>query len=314
MGFSKYKILLYGLLAYMLAAFVWWAILLSKNNRENYTLKKQLSQYEKNISESEVQEVYQAKKNMIIGEGLVFGISLLIGLYLIHKAYWKEIENNKKQNNFLLSVTHELKTPITSLNLINKTLTEKNIPTEKSKLLLQSAYSESKRLESLVDNILTAAEMEQEYTYNLERIDITELITERCKMFENTFGVEIKKEVVSELFCEVDREAFIKLIDNLISNAIKYSPHNKTISIQLSHSANSAIIKVADNGIGIPAQERKKVLDKFYRIGSEETRETKGTGLGLYIANEIVMAHQGTMTIVDNNPVGTIFNINLPTL
>lgn len=300
-------------MAYMLTAFAWWAILLNNKNEENYHLKNRILHIDKSFSVQDIELDYRKQKKMIIGEGLVFGISLLCGLFLINKAFWTEIKANKSRSNFLLSVTHELKTPIASLNLINKTLATKTLAPEKNKALLQAASEEGRRIESLVNNILTAAQIEQSYNYNYESINLSELI---ANYIQRTYKVNdinsVSHDLEENIIAKVDKEAFISVINNLISNAIKYTSDQSPVSVTLKTDNKNIILRVIDQGIGISAEEKKQVLQKFYRIGNEETRESKGTGLGLFIVKQIVNAHKGIIKIMDNTPKGTIIEVLLP--
>ncbi len=297
----------------MLTAFAWWAILLNKKNEQNYHLKNRILHIDKSYSVQDIELEYRKQQKMIIGEGLVFGISLLCGLFLINKAFWTEIKANKSRSNFLLSVTHELKTPIASLNLINKTLATKYLPPEKNKALLKAAGEEGRRIESLVNNILTAAQIEQSYNYNYETTNLSELI---AKYIQRTYKLNnisrVDYDLSENINAKVDHEAFVSLLNNLISNAIKYAPDESPIIVSLRESNNNVVLRVIDQGIGISDIEKKQVLQKFYRIGNEETRESKGTGLGLFIVQQIVSAHKGTIKLMNNTPTGTIIEVRIP--
>jgi len=311
---KRYKIFQFVIMVYLIAAFSWWAILLFKKTTNIYELRTSLAKYETNVSADQLLADYEKQKKMIFGEGLFFGISILISLVLIYRAFWSEIQINKKLNNFLLSVTHELKTPIASLNLINRTIANKDIEPDKQKALLDLSYEESLRLESLVDNILTAAQMDSSYAFNFENHDLKTLVEKRLFRFQKlnpdrpfrAFTDSVGK-------IKVDREAFTKLIDNVIDNALKYSPKESEIVISLKkETGNKIVLSVQDEGVGIPDSEKKKVLQRFYRTGSEETRETRGTGLGLFIVKEIAEAHKAQLAIEDNKPKGSIIKIILP--
>lgn len=101
-------------------------------------------------------------------------------------------------------------------------------------------------------------------------------------------------------------------VNNLLENAVKYTPADKPVTVTLSTIQNNAVLRVADEGAGITDTEKKKVFNKFYRIGNEESRKAKGTGLGLYLTNKIVLQHKGRITIKDNTPSGSVFEIILP--
>jgi len=303
-------------MAYLVAAFAWWAILLTKRNTEIYELKKEYLVTQNKASLEEVENQYSASKKMVLGEALVFAISILIGLLLINRAFWSELKLNKRLNNFLLSVTHELKTPITSLKLINKTIARKTLSAQQKNELLQTAEEETTRLESLVNNILTAAQMESAYTFNFEKTNLNELLLNRIQRFERIIkGIEIEKILNSEkTYINADKEALTKLIDNLIDNAVKYSKGAEKIIVKSESNGLFITMFIIDFGIGIKTEDKKKVLNKFYRIGDEDVRETKGTGLGLFIVKEIAIAHKANLKIEDNDPRGTIFKLEFPIL
>ena len=303
-------------MTYLVAAFTWWAILLSKRNTEIYNLKKEYLVSQNKISLEEVEREYSTSKKMVLGEGLVFAISILIGLLLINRAFWSELKLNKRLNNFLLSVTHELKTPITSLKLINKTLATKTLNDNQKSELLSTAQDESLRLETLVNNILTAAQMESAYQFNFERIDINNLLKSRINRFSKINSeIKIEEQLLdSELFIKADHEAITKLMDNLIDNALKYSDDSKKIIVKSTSQNELAIMEFIDFGKGIKNEEKKKILNKFYRVGNEEVRDAKGTGLGLFIVKEVADAHKAKMSILDNPEGGTIFKLEFPKL
>lgn len=297
---------------YLIAAFTWWAILLYKKNNEHLQLATQLQKYDQSIDLEAIQSEFVKQKKMIIGEGLVFALSIIAGLFLINRAFWKELELNRNISNFLLSVTHELKTPLATLGLLHKTLANKQLPENKKQELIDTAIEESARLESLVNNILTAAQLEQSYPYNFESTDYSGLVRSRVSRFKRinptrAFTVDIEEDITAS----IDREAFTKLIDNLLDNAIKYAPADQAISVSLHHVDNQIMLAISDLGPGISQAEKGRVRQRFYRVGNEDTRESKGTGLGLFIVSEIVKAHHGDMQIKDNYPRGTTIQVSL---
>ena len=318
------KYLSYGVMVYMLLALVWWTVLLSKNNEllfnKNLEIHKiqiqniaGLSDQEK-VTYNSLKDEYRTKKHMIFGEGLVFGISLIIGMWLIQKAYNKEIENNKKQKNFLLSITHELKTPITSIGLISETLIRRKLNPDAQALMLESISLENKRLETLVSNLLMATQLDNNYVFNFEKVSPLELLEKINKTISITFPdvrIELKhKENTQEIECDV--ESIISVFSNIIQNSIKYSDSPAILQIDIINYKTQVEIIFSDQGSGIPENEKTKVLQQFYRIGNEDTRKTNGTGLGLYIVKKIVEGHKGSIVIKDNVPKGTSISIILP--
>lgn len=321
------RFLSYGVMVYMLMALIWWTVLLLKNNTSLYQTKLELLQESQNrifeVKDFDIKttpeyetitSTFERNKKMILGEGMVFGISLILGLWFIQNAYIKEVENTGKQKNFLLSVTHELRSPIASINLITQTLLRRKLPPEKTVDLHESILSESTRLEKLINNLLLTTRINNAYNYNFESINVHDAIHEVVKKihFQNP-EANIKPHLPEpDLHIMADKEAFISIINNMVENGIKYSPKPANIDINVQENQKNIMIEVTDEGIGIPENEKPKVTGQFYRVGSEETRETKGTGLGLYIVDKITKAHNGFMEIQNNTPKGSKFIITLP--
>ncbi len=318
------KYMSYGVMVYMLAALTWWTILLTKYNTEVYMLKVDLIQERSNSASPTISEAtletaadrYTKNTRMIIGESLVIGISLIMGLFFIQKAYNLELENTRRQKNFLLSITHELKSPIAAIKLnIQTLLLRANISDQQKIELHKDIDTENQRLEKLISNLLLASRIDNEYPYNFESTDISLILDDVVKHVEQQYPKSlISTERFESSTLPIDKEAMYSLLFNIVENAAKYSHLCPDTKIEISSSINDSffVVKVADYGVGISDHEKTMVFNQFYRIGQEETRASKGTGLGLYIAQRIVKAHQGKLTIADNTPSGTIFVISLP--
>ncbi len=312
---KKYLFLHAFVMCYLIAAFSWWAILLYKKNEEAHLLKTELATYKKDVEDSDLMADYNRQRNMIISEGLVFGISILLGLLLIFRAFRKESTFNQRMNDFLLSITHELKTPIASIKLVNKTLMREGLSPDQKQSLLDTGQTEVLRLEQQVNNLLTAAQIDGQYIYNYQGTDLGTFIQDKSDSYHRRYpSASITFELEENLQYNIDREAFTKALDNLLSNAIKYSDASPQILVSLQKVSNQIIIKVSDQGIGISDDEKSQVWRKFYRVGHEETRETKGTGLGLWIVQSVVTAHGGHISVEDNRPQGSIFSLILPVI
>jgi signal transduction histidine kinase len=307
----------------MLLALIWWTVLLSRYNQTIYETRVNLFALEEKESHAaspnsdvlkNMQKQYIRSKYMIIGEGIVFGLSMIIGMWFIQKAHLKEIENTRKQKNFLLSVTHELKSPVASIRLIAETIMQRSLPHDKIVSLNEGIMKESVRLENLINNLLLASRINNAYQYNFEWCNLPELIEEVKSHIQRSHpdtGLRIHGRQ-KDFFILADREAMISVINNLIENAVKYSPHPAQVDISYDMKKNQCILEIADQGSGITDQEKSKIFQQFYRVGNEETRQTKGTGLGLYITEKIILAHKGKITVSDNHPKGTIFTVTLP--
>jgi signal transduction histidine kinase len=298
---------------YMLAALCWWSTLLLKQNDAIFDLSKTTTHFvdEKAITTAEGKWIKQ--KKMILGEGLVFGISLLLGIYLIYRSSRKEIETTKKQNNFLLSFSHELKSPLTAINLSLDTIKKRQLPHETQQEICGRALKESRRLEALINSILMVAKID-DFTLTKERIDLYNMTSDIVQVM-NATG-EAKSEIIlhkntEDNAIEADKQAVQSILINIIENAIKYG-NKLPINIGFRDSKEHVLVTVADQGIGISAEEKAKIFDRFYRVGDESVRKSKGTGLGLFIVKKLVEAHNGAIQVSDSVPHGTTFTISLP--
>ncbi len=307
----------------MLAAFVWWAILLMKKSEEIYQTKLALAKLEqiqeqKNSfgTKQNLIEVERERQRMMIwGEGAVFTITLLIGIWLINRAHHREIEASNQQKNFLLSITHELKSPIASIRLALDTFLKRDLENYQVKKLSKGALNETVRLNELVNDLLLSAKMENKYDLEIENLNLSALIEQQVISFSKMHpNVEITKNISdSTMKIQADRQGLVLIISNLLENGVKYNYSNdKKLNINLLEKNNKIFLEISDNGNGILEKYKNKIFEKFYRAGNEETRKTKGTGLGLYIVKEFVKFHQGTIEVKSNQPKGSIFKITLP--
>lgn len=310
------RLLTYSVMFYMSLALIWWSVLLYKNNQELMQVKTEKLSPDLPDYEAKVHEIYQfhqRKARMILGEGMVFGAMLIVGLFLIQRFFQKEIESAQKQKNFLLSITHELKSPIASVNLITETLQKRDLDKPKRDSLLSGILSESKRLEKLINNLLLSAKLQTQYKYNFEKNDLHALTETQVKRYNVMYPeLELVYSGSPGIIVDTDKESFESVISNLLENAIKYAGTKRPIRVNVFSSGKTAVLEVIDEGPGIPKNEISKIFDPFYRVGNEETRNNKGTGLGLYIVGRIVKAHKGKIEMNDNLPSGTICKISLP--
>jgi two-component system phosphate regulon sensor histidine kinase PhoR len=324
----RLRLLSYGVIAYMMLAFAWWSVLLFIKNRDAFYAKGDLLRIGMvaeglitNDEEFRQQEAYQnllrrykSQEWMILGEAGVFMISLIIGVWLINRGYHKEMIAARQRRNFLLSITHELKSPISSIQLVLETFLKRDLKKEQAEKLVQNALKETERLNTLVNDLLLSAKLEATYQPNREAIDLEELLDELIQKLESKYPEAVFRFVPSGHVSTFtgDKLGITSVGLNLLENAVKYSPRPAHIEVRL-HQENGYIhLDVADQGFGIDDKEKSRIFDKFYRVGSEDTRKTKGTGLGLYIVYQIVRAHHGTITVKDNEPQGTVFHIELP--
>jgi K+-sensing histidine kinase KdpD len=258
--------------------------------------------------------VISKRITMIVGEGAVFLVLLFLGLWKIRSSVRKEFELSQRQNNFLLSVTHELKTPIASNKLYLQTIQKRNLDEEQRLDLLSKAIIENERLEELIDNILNAARVEsQEIKPIKEYVEINHFLKLLLSQFKKRFpNNRIELVDFPDISVRFDLFMIETVISNLVDNAIKYSNENSIIKLIAKKENHNFVFQVIDEGIGIDEKEQKQIFSKFYRVGNEEIRTQKGSGLGLFIASEFLKLHNGTIIYLKNQPRGSIFQITLP--
>lgn len=298
--------------------FLWWEILLVKQNdkiiSEKIKLVEITSTNETQL-EADLAFLHHKKKMqtvMIASEGTVFLLLLLFGIYKIKQAYDKETFLNNQQKNFFLSITHELKTPIAATKLQLQTLQKQKLDPAVQQELIANALQETERLNMLIDNVLLASRLETgEFITKKETQNLGTFIEWILKRYykNELAGGELKADLSPEIFAEIDVNAFPSVIINLVDNAIKYSRQKKEIVVELLKQDNKTVIRVSDKGCGIADSDKVKVFSKFFRAGNEETRSTKGTGLGLYIVTYILTKHNAVIKVKDNKPCGSIFEI-----
>jgi len=316
-----------GATIYILIGFAWWSVLLMRKNEEtwqlhieNLRLNMQIeNKYRDDTTMRQAPEYavlmqrYNNQQHMIWGEGSFLFLGLLVGVWFINRSYNKEIALTRQSQNFLLSVTHELKSPLASISLVLQTIKKRNIDEDKKQHLTTNALKEADRLNELVNNILLSTKLAGNYEVNPEAFDLIYLIEDLIEKYQIKFP-KIRFEIQSGTLplMYADRQGIESVMSNLIENGAKYAGENAFVHIKLRYDDDKFTIDVCDNGVGVPIPERKKIFDKFYRVGNEMTRKTKGTGLGLYIVAEIVKVHKGTIRILDNTPHGSVFRVVLP--
>lgn len=256
-------------------------------------------------------DIRSRKISMLVGEGSVFVVLLILGFWQIKRALKREFELARMEKTFLLSVTHELKTPIAAVKLSLETLKSRKLSEEQQAQILTDALRENNRLQFLSENILLATRLDQkQHHLQKETIDFSALILAEVNRFQLNTG-RLESNIQSNLQLVGEPELLRALVSNLIENALKYSSSEEAVFVDAKHENNQIILSVADHGQGIAEKELPHIFEKFYRIGNEETRRHKGTGLGLYIVKSILKLHEGKIDVRSNQPQGTIFTVQL---
>lgn len=315
---SRYIVILGLLFGYILFQFMWWEILLVRQNgtiiNEQQKLLEITSTNQAKLK-TDIENLHRRKKTqtiMIVSEGTVFLLLLLYGIVKIKQSLDKEAKLNQQQRNFFLSITHELKTPIAATKLQLQTLQKQKLNPETQNELICSALLETERLNLLIDNVLMASSLDNnQLNFKLEPCDLS---LEVEKIVNRYYSKEIEKKeldliVQKNISAKIDVNAFPSVITNLITNAFKYSKDNKKVLVELKKQNAKIYLSISDQGCGISEEDKTKIFDRFYRAGNEETRSSKGTGLGLFIVKYIIDKHNAVINVRNNLPKGTVFEI-----
>jgi two-component system phosphate regulon sensor histidine kinase PhoR len=266
------------------------------------------------IHESEfraIEKNFLKKQRAFYSEVIFFTILVISGVVWVFRRLESLLNLNKMQNNFLLSITHEFKTPLTAIKLSAQTLQHRKMDEQTQQHLIQQTVNNSDRLNELLDNVLLATRIDgNSYQFDMSSIDITMLIRKTADLllaepyFKGSFIFDEGPKII------IGDEVSLKLVfSNLFQNAIKYAGNESEIKVSYSQVNGQFMISVSDNGKGMDPREYKAIFKKFYRIGDENTRESKGTGLGLFLVKQILTFHKATIKAEGNKPNGTKFNI-----
>jgi len=285
---KKSLVIFYAIIIYAVAELIWWGYMLAK---------------------------LQPKRiGMVMGEGSMFVIVFLVGAYHLHKSINKERKLMEQKKNFLLSVTHELKSPLASIKILLQTIQKRDLTKAQVLNFIDKSLLDVERLDDMVENMLLASKIDnRSYTFPKAKFNLSVLVDSivnrlqisKCDCNQQIINAEIEPKI------EItgDKFALTSVVTNLVENAVKYSSPCETVNVKLFEKEGKVYFQVADHGIGISDNEKTRIFDKFYRVGSEDTRNTKGTGLGLYIVKEVLDKHQASIKVKDNRPAGSVFEV-----
>ena len=268
----------------------------------------QLSINPTNLQQLEEERFQQ--RNIWLYQSILLLVLVASGIYGVYYSIDSIYQLNKRQNNFLLSVTHEFKTPIAAIRLMLQTSKNPKVKEEKKAELIENSIQNTFRLEELAENMLVSMQIENDkYQYALSTVDLSEMLNQ---VIDNQ---SIKGEITGtiEPGITLTGDGFIMrmVANNLIENAFKYSD-NQPIEVNLYMQGTKKVLEVKDIGVGIAKEDYKKIYKKFFRVQDEETRTTKGTGLGLFIVKQAVERHRGKVAVMANKPRGSVFRVELP--
>ncbi len=295
----------------------WFTELNRQNDKMIFYKQEQLK--EKDLSPKKsitgINKERKRKKTQYAGEGAIFLLVIIAGAVFVYRSVKKQLMLSRQQQSFMIAVTHELKTPVAISKLNLETLQKRKLEPLQQQRLMQNTLQEINRLDNLCNNMLLSSQIEAGgYRMANEEINLSLL----CYTVAEEFS---QRHPGRKINCDIDEKAIIIegdsmlikiVISNLLENALKYSPKDTAVEIDVSAINRHAVVEVKDSGPGIAKEERKKIFKKFYRLGNEATRMAKGTGLGLYLSQKIIKAHKGTILANENPTGGSIFMVSIP--
>lgn len=249
--------------------------------------------------------------------GIVFIALILVGVTLYLILSIKEVRLTQRQANFIDAVTHELKSPIASLKLYLQTMDMRDVGPEQQREFHRFMLEDVQRLDGLIDDLLEAAKLDHrqrdELTEDIDPVPLLQSCIDALRRRYEFSGDSIKVEAAPCVIRGRQHDVEMILV-NLLDNAAKYGGDPRKIVVQiLLRGSTRVILRVSDNGSGIPSDMRRKIFARFVRGGSELERHTKGTGLGLYLVRELVARMKGRINVVSRGPLpGATFEVDLP--
>jgi signal transduction histidine kinase len=294
---------------------VWWIAFMARLTDEKVELAGELGAGEEFLQVLQEQEI--SRQIMLGLEGIFFLLLVGVGAWIIYRALVNAEKLKFHQQNFLMAVTHELKTPLASMKIYLDSLGSERISTERKAQIIPRMRDDIGRLDKLVQNILDAGRFERDgYRLDRSQFDLVRLIKETIEHFQkepHKITLEIRRSLPEQLQFEGDPIAFRRALGTVIENCIKYNDNNPVqIDITATKDVDDIKITISDNGIGLDPSDQRQIFERFYRAGEELTRNRPGSGLGLYLCREIIRAHGGTIFArSDGVGHGTTFTITI---
>jgi two-component system, OmpR family, sensor histidine kinase VicK len=259
--------------------------------------------------------VTQGLEWLVLVEGLLMLVAVLAGVYVLFLYWRRQAKLYMQQRTYISQLTHELKSPLASIQLHLETVKMRDLPKEKLETFIDTMLSDTERLNVLTSNLLMATRIEfRQLGEKAKRIDFSAFVTEylETKKSDLPEGGRITAEVEQGIQATIDTEGMEMALRNLLENALLYSPVSPEIKVSLRRSGRYCHLDFQDNGKGLDKNELSKIFDMFYRVRTPG-ENIRGTGLGLYIVKSVVMAHGGKITVDSPGPgKGSTFHITLP--
>lgn len=224
---------------------------------------------------------------------------------------------DESRQEFVSNVSHELKTPITSIKVLADSLNlQEDVPIELYKEFMQDIVNEIDRESKIIDDLLSLVRMDKPSgAMNISSVNLNELmeiVLKRLKSIAQKKNIELLFESFRPVVAEIDEVKFTQVVSNLVENAIKYNNLDGWVHVALNADYQYFYVRVEDSGIGIPKENQDMVFERFYRVDKARSRETGGTGLGLAIVKKIILMHHGTIKMHSEEDVGTTFTVRIP--
>lgn len=223
------------------------------------------------------------------------------------------------KNDFVAVTSHQLRTPATIVKQYTKMLAEgyAGEVTEQQRKFLQTIYDSNERQITIINDLLNIARIDSgNFNINLQRTDLVTMLqqikAEHGGKYKTKKQRLIFKPTYKKVYCDIDSDQIKMAIENLLDNAHKYTPKNKSVKIELKRKKQFALVTITDEGIGIPAKDIHKIFDMFSRVDNPSVLQEEGTGIGLYWAKKIVTMHNGVISVASEHTKGTTFSIELP--
>jgi len=308
-------IMITSMIAFMLAQATWWVIFLAHLVNEKVDMAREYGASGETLQLIRDEEI--SRQIMIGLEGVFFLILILISYWLIYQSFKKSQQLKFHQQNFLMAVTHELKTPLASLSIYLDNLKSPKISDEQKIKMVVNMKDDVKRLTNLVEDILDAGRFDRsKYSLSKDTFDFSFFAKEQIEYFKKipaAAPVTFETDLEEGIKIEGDRKAMMRSVNAILENGLKYADRKKpTIRVKLKSEDKDLLLEISDNGTGIAKEDQKHIFERFYRVGDEMVRQSGGTGLGLYLCREVIKAHGGTISVRSGgNQTGTTFSIRL---
>ena len=262
---------------------------------------------------NEIKSLEKRKTAQYLGEGVTFFLLIVVGAVFVFRAVRRELRISRQQQNFMIAITHELKTPIAVAKLNLETMQKRKLDETQQQRLIQTTLEETNRLNALCNNMLLSSQIEAGgYRITNEETNLSELISNCVQDFIRRYPQQkIETSITPDIFISGDRLLLQMLANNLMDNAIKYGAKESPVTVLVLEENNKIFFSVKDQGRGIAPEEKEKIFSKFYRVGNAATKAAKGTGLGLYLCKKIAEQHNANIFMTDNAPSGAIFTVIL---